>query len=338
MEVNMSLRRNEAVWAFALCGVVALVAMALAAPPVYAVSISGTLSNFDVFNDTPTESDGAELELEGIHSSDIAYTYPSHYLIKNILDYDDGVHFGTRIIYDDYSFGGNDLLAQTAHPDSTNGHLCVNTPGCEHFGFSVRQQPTSTRFYWRDINDARINAEPLAIPSPSWVYIPPAAPGVPPVVQAIVEVPEVEDHAQRADSIWMKVVKTEIEREVELEELISGNAIVPEIEVETEWELLEGGLNGDKEAMHEDDLADGSKSVIRRYEFYEYTGAYDAEHEPLSEFLNDCCLEPPPGELGDFIAANMVAVNFVPEPTAIVGSLLGLSLIGVCIRRRRQDS
>lgn len=36
------------------------------------LSISGTLSNFDTYNTTGSDSDGAELELEGIHSTDVS--------------------------------------------------------------------------------------------------------------------------------------------------------------------------------------------------------------------------------------------------------------------------
>ncbi|MEZ6190633.1 MAG: hypothetical protein R3C45_05000 [Phycisphaerales bacterium] len=79
-------------------------------------------------------------------------------------------------------------------------------------------------------------------------------------------------------------------------------------EIETEWELLEGGA-APKEKMNEDEIDEqNDKTIIRRYEFYEYTGTYDAEHEPLTLFLDPGdLLAPPEGELGDFISANMVA-------------------------------
>lgn len=39
----------------------------------------GTLDNFDVINDTGSECHGFEIELEGIASTDIAYTFGAPY-------------------------------------------------------------------------------------------------------------------------------------------------------------------------------------------------------------------------------------------------------------------
>jgi len=274
-----------------------------------ASGIYGTMSNFDVFNDTSTDAYGAELELEGIHSSDLSTTFPSHFNHKSIEDYSDGASFGTRIRFSGYNFNADGFLSPTVG-QSTNGHFCVNVPGCEHFGFSVSAQPAATRYFWLDQSLQRIGSTPMAVPTPTWSYVPPARPGDAPVVRAEVEMPEpAEIHAQRPDSIWMKVYKTEIERPVRLDELMSNGGVSPEDESETEseWELLEGGKN--KQA--EDEVRDDNKSVIRRYEYFKYTGLYDEEHEPLSAFLDDEMDEPPAGELGAFIAANMVAVNLV---------------------------
>ena len=312
----------------------------LLATSVQASGISGTLSNFDVFNDTPTISDGAELELEGCHLSDVSSTYPSHYLNKSLAEYFDASNnfLGTRVTFTDYKFGLDDLLDPTVG-QSTNGHTCVNTPGCEHFGFSARTQPTAMNFYWHDEGGARINLQPWNVPLPTWTYIAPVVVGDPPRIAAVVEVEPAEVHEQRPDSIWMRVVKTEIERPVDLDELISGGAIMPEmpdIEQETEWELLEGGLQGevDKGVEAEEDLGEGSLSVIRRYEYFEYIGQYNEEHEPVTDFLDFDLLVPPEGELGDFIAANMVAINLVPEPSSALLALGGAALFLLASRRR----
>jgi hypothetical protein len=302
------------------------------------LSISGTLSNFDTFNTTGMDSDGAELELEGIHSIDVDSHYPSHYGAINKVEYDDGLgHTGTRIIFDDYFFdpnpgimGDEHTVLATSIPESTNGHACVEVSGCEHFGFSVTAQPTAVRFFWHDAAGTRLHIDPLLIPSPSWVYLPPAIPADPPIVRAIVEVPELED-AALADSVWMKVTVTESEFPTELDDLVSDGPFDGEIEIETEWELLEGGLAAPVEHDFEPDNA--SRSVIRRYEYYAYTGAYfEPEHEPNS--LWDGTGDPPALELGAFIAANMVAVNLVPEPSTLAMFLAGVLLIGNRVRRR----
>src|SRR3990170_1079637 len=77
--------------------------IALMAGTAQAVSIFGTLSNFDTYydnTDTPSiDAYGAEIELEDIHSSDVQTTYPSHYSSSNSIDVPDlgNGHFGTRI-------------------------------------------------------------------------------------------------------------------------------------------------------------------------------------------------------------------------------------------------
>lgn len=271
-------------------------------------TIYGTMSNFDVFNDTPQDSYGAELELEGVHSADVYNTYPSHYDHRTVTEYNDGVNFGTRVTFTGYNFTSAGYIPPTPG-QSTNGHMCVNTQGCEHFGFAVSTQPSATRYFWLDSSGQRIGTTPLAVPTPNWTYYP-AVGNQPAQVQAQVELPENEVHVQQPDAIWMKVFKTEIQRPVKLHELMSGDDVVPEdqAETETEWELLERGLVGDAQ----DKINEGDKAVVRRYEYYKYTGPYTDEHEADSTYDSNTMSDPPAGELGEFIAANMVAANLAP--------------------------
>lgn len=286
----------------------AAVALAAIATPGRA-AIYGTMSNFDVFNDTPFDVFGCELELEGVHSADVYNTFPSHFDHRTVTEYNDGTTFGTRINFTGYNFSPTGYLSPTVG-QSTNGHACVDTAGCEHFGFAVSAQPTATRYFWTDAAGQRIGNLPMAVPTPSWNYIPPVGNGNA-GMRAEVELPEAENHIQRPDAIWMKVFKTELNRPVKLRELMSGDDIVPEdeAETETEWELLERGMVG----AAEDKVRDQDKAVIRRYEFFKYTGTYDDEHEAISLFDSDVMAEPPVGELGDFISANMVAANLAPQ-------------------------
>ncbi len=275
-------------------------------------TIYGTLSNFDIYNETPHDSYGAEIELEGVHVEDLYRTFPAHYSQEDRIPYQETGKFGVRVKYSGYNFSSSGYLPANTIGQSTNGHTCVGTAGCEHFGFSLTgAQPAAFRFYWLDQNGQRIGTNPESVAVPTWNYIAPVGGGAP-RLNAMVEVPEpVEVHPQRPDSIWMKVFKTEIDRPVDLMELMSNNAIIPDSvgETESEWELLEGGI--DKNAEHEDDIGEGNFAVIRRYEYYEYTGLYDEEHEPLSLFdgHNNDAEQPPEGELGQFISANMVAAN-----------------------------
>jgi hypothetical protein len=124
------------------------------------------------------------------------------------------------------------------------------------------------------------------------------------------------------------------------------NDIVPEgedpAEVEAEWELLEGGavpkVKVNDDPIDEED-AENDKLVIRRYEFYEYTGAYfEPEHEPNTRFLEEELLEPPDGELGIFLSSNMVAAvleqNIIPEPATLTMVSIGLGTL-MLVRRRQ---
>lgn len=333
MTFNSS-RRRTIVWMPGLVLVVALVAMAAQAG-----SISGTLSNFDTYynnTDTPSiDAYGAEIELEDIHSSDVQTTYPSHYsssIENDVLDLGNG-HFGTRIRFDGYNFPGTPgYIAPNQNPPSTNGHACVGTAGCEHFGFSASVQPTAMRFFWLDQSGNRIGTMPLTIPNPTWTYVPPAFVGAPAKLMAAVVVPEpVEVEAQLPDSIWMKIFVTETEQEVELDDLVSDGVLVPhgeiETETETEWELLEGGVMSELEA----DVPEAGKTIIRRYEYYKYTGPYSDEHEPTAPHWDGVGEFPPTA--GAFIAANMVAVNLVPEPASVSIALIGAGFCLLALRR-----
>ena len=359
---------------------IALAALLLAscwATPSLASGIFGTLSNFDIYNTTPEPCEGAEIELEGIHPEDIGGDFPAHYDSKSITEYFDTSNnfLGTRIRYTGYNFPGAPVpgsLQPNPNPASTNGHALTYTAGGEHFGFWLGgAQPTATRFFWLNDNNGtyeRIGDLPEVVPSPTWSYVPPAQPGDAPRLQAAVRVPEPEDQpVLRPDSTWMRVWKTKLEdvpaenMQELLDALISGDPndpnyinLVPqgEIEIESEWELLEGGA-APKEKMQEDDLEENDNFIIRRYEFFEYTGAYDEEHEPLSlwEDLGNP-LDPGldvfdgqgnvlySGEVGSFLSANMVAAVIgngfaVPEPSSVVLCSLALIVAGVAARRRR---
>ena len=63
----------------------------------------------------------------------------------------------------------------------------------------------------------------------------------------------------------------------------------------------------------------GTRSVLRRYETYAYTGAYDPlTHEVICGGDATCNI-PQPGELGDLLVAQMVAANVaVPSLTVVV--------------------
>lgn len=310
--------------------ILGFVSMAAEAP---AIGIQGTMSNFDVFNETSTNVYGAEIDLEGLHSNEVSRTYPSHFNSMTATEYTNGATYGTHLTFKGYNFDPSGYMIPRVG-QSTNGHFAVNLPGCEHFGFSVWKQPTNTRFFWLDQNYNQLGTTPLSIPNATWTYVPPAG-GAAGRMQAVVAPPPPEvPEPMLPDSIWMKLYVVEMERQVELDELISGpGTIVPQGTPEVEWSLLEGGVP----EVDEISLADATQSVVRRYEYYKYIGAYDpTEHAPLSGW--DHVSAPPSSELGQFISANMVAANLeaVPEPLSILVFAAGLAGLARSSRRSRK--
>src|SRR5690242_6145791 len=65
--------------AFVLGVVMAIPHAASASAQRAAITQFGTINNFDVFNDTGQETEGFEIELDGVSSSNITYTFGAPY-------------------------------------------------------------------------------------------------------------------------------------------------------------------------------------------------------------------------------------------------------------------
>lgn len=309
------------------------------------IGIQGTMSNFDVFNETGVNVYGAELELDGVTTAEVTKTYPCHFATMTPTDYAGGA----RLTFTGYNFGGSSSLVPSSSPHNTNGHYAVNLPGCEHFGFVINSpppytavtQPTASRFWWLDQFGNKINSAPLGVPLPTWSYNPPGFPGQ---VQAVLPPPPAPPQAPPPvpDAVWVCVYTTEVPRAVDLDELISGdNSGAPTVapqepaEIESEWVLLGADVSLALEAPPVNQ--EGDVSIVRRYEFFKYTGLYDAEvHLPTSSYDPLTMVDPSVvHELGDFIGANMSAAVLIPEPASSVLLLAGASLSALAVRRQR---
>ena len=303
----------------------------------------GTLSNFDVVNDTGHECHGFEIELEDLHPSDVPYTFGGSYIrygTPEVLDTTvDPAH--PRVVVRYRHWNGTQWEATPVAPAAItpSGHDCYSggpvgnyaTSGCEHYGVSLRANPTRTTYRWlvaaspsnpgSTFSDV---AETVNLPVPVWNVIPQAGGGV--NVRAEVEPVEEENHAQWGEPQWLKVFKVESDVDLQPEDLSKlllglADGIVPgETEVETEWKLIQskpGNAEGDQEDadVKEDPLDAGKRSVIRRYEFYTYTGPRDPENNEAFPCINDD--SPVPGDapvdgcadIGDFVGAQNVAVD-----------------------------
>jgi hypothetical protein len=342
---------------------VAAALLAVLAGPTSASSY-GTLSNFDVVNDTTHPCHGFEIELEDIQAGDVSYTFGGDYIrygTPEVLDATvDAAH--PRVVVRYRRFNGSQWEATPVAPAGVrpNGHDCYASgpignyleSGCEHYGVSLNASPTRTSYRWLVAADpadphSAFTAEPqpVDLPVPVWNVAPnPGAGGV--VVRAEVEPVEEEQHAQYGEPQWMKVFKIESDRDLQPEDLnrlllgVAGG-IVPddETEVETEWKLIQSKPGNAEEQdedadVREDPLDAGKRSVVRRYEFYAYTGPRDPENNEALPCIDDDAPVPADqpvegcSDLGDFVGAQNVALDagaaeeptptVTPEPTPTV--------------------
>ena len=229
-------------------------------------------------------------------------------------------------------------MSKGAHACWTGGSANYLSSGGEHFGVGLTRNPTNTVYRWLVADPAspgtlRPSGTKVGIPAASW-NVAPLQGGGNPVVRAVIEAEPPEVHEQYRDAMWGKVFVTESEVEVELHHLVTDDPAVPheQSETEVEWTILQAGPPGKKghnELANEAEVRAGNKSVTRRYEFYEYTGAYDPENHEVMCGDGDCNA-PLDGELGNYIGAQMAAVNLVDLPPVVcVGNGDGDDAVGV---------
>ncbi|MDT5269639.1 MAG: hypothetical protein QOH49_1825 [Acidobacteriota bacterium] len=299
-------------------------------------TVFGSLSNFDVINNTEHEAHGFEIELEGLQPGDVYYSFSAQrYGSPQLIPTATGVRVRWESAYDPgFQHFTQTTVAHTA--GSSFAGSCYQwganyaASGCEHFGVSLRANATKTTYRWL-IEDATAPGTlapfdpPVAIPGPVYVVLPPAQVGEAPVLEAEIEAPEAPEGPELyGNAQWVKVFKSELQREVTLDELMSDNVVVPQdaAHAEVAWEILQAdppsnrnGTRGRGRRGNSDALAAGTRAVVRRYEMYQYTGAYDpVTHEALC--ADGLCNAPAEGEVGEFVGAQMAAANVgVPSVT-----------------------
>jgi len=298
------------------------------------VNIYGSLGNFDIANDTGHDAHGFEVELEGVQSNQVTYTFSyQRYGNASIISMATGTIVRWTSSYDSLAQRFNQTtIARTATGSFQGtcymGTAAYNTSGCEHFGVSLAAfaRPTRTTHRWLLADPANPgmllgNINPSPIPMPTYTIVPPVREGEPAEIEAEIEAPEPPEAPELyGDAQWVKVFKTQLNRAVNLDELVSTNPIVPQnaAQVEVEWDILqaEPASNGNRRRHRNQGALDPTtRSVIRRYEIYRYTGAYDpVTHQAVCADLT--CTAPAANELGAFVSAQMAAVNV--EPNALV--------------------
>lgn len=209
-----------------------------AAPTIGSASVVGFLGNFDVINDTGQEAHGFEIDLEGLHASDItdvfggpgrgfptgrgfdAASSVERYGAPSIIEYTNGAIFGTKVTYFGIYNNGWDFGTPTTPSGTfaTPGDNCWSGGGlgygaatpCDHFGVGTSANATKTTYSWLfgDSSGNLSNAGGVvSLPSPVWNVVPAAPPPqgqppAPPVVQAQIRAPEPEPVVGNPEAQW----------------------------------------------------------------------------------------------------------------------------------------
>ena len=263
-----------------------------------------------------------------------------------------------RAKFGSYVYGGvaeRDGVAYVLKPAATQGDSCwllgqgagYASSGCDHFGLSFAYGVTLgvQRYHWLVPDPANPGHLKQALwtsksgpipPAPAMAYVPPA-PNVPAMIRAVAEAapPPEPAEPQWGDARWAKITTAWTKSAALLDQLQKN--LVPlkstkDIKVTTKWAMLQqppAGAAGEKEDVENDPVQAGKVSLIRRYEYYAFTGAIDSEtHEAFcapidNDGSNDCGKgphtysgpDPVTGvikkyvEKGKFLGAHMEAVN-----------------------------
>ena len=322
-------------------------AMFASAPLFGQSAVVGALGNFDAANFEGKDVHGMEIQIEGIQPADLTPSWCGNkYGCPFVEPYATGVYVRYKSAYD----ATNHVFTATTVPHPANtafagtcymGSAAYLTAGCDHFGvhlaYTASNKATTTAYRWmiEDPNNPGTliaSTNNIFVPTPVYTWVPPATPTAPPVLVAEVQTPDPPPPPpalppQYGNATWMKVYKTEMTREVFLDELTSDNVIVPQqaTQIETDWVLMQPApppspLDKRKRRnrqANQGGVASGTRAVLRRYETYAYTGAYDPlTHEVICGGDGTCNI-PQPGELGDMLAAQMVAANVAVPGLAV---------------------
>lgn len=309
---------------------VLLLVLALPAALSAQVTLFGTPSNFDVLNDTGQDAHGFEIELQGISPADLAGVWTASRYPYTIQTIPGGIVIHYASPYTAGQWKTTTVVPAVFAP--TGGHSCVaaSVAGCEHYGYyfayyGARPTKVINRWLVEDAqNPGALIAAPggvVQIPLPVVILIPPAQPGLAPAVAFEIPVepppppPIPKPELQYGVAKWVKVLKNEVARAVVVDDLLEDNPVVPadgnQAQVETPWKLLQFNPHSANSGVmrSQANIPQGAKAIVRKYEFYKYSGPLDPLNGKALCGGDGLCNAPLAAELGDFIGNQMAAVN-----------------------------
>lgn len=308
--------------------------------PIYIAAIQGEYE----------DCHGFEIELEDLPCSSVFYTFSANrYGVPKkedtqaggcLVTYESGYDGVNQKWLKTTHVPQSLLLGGKVSP--TGGHSCFSsgqtdyaTSGCEHFGISLGAggNPSATKYRWLIENSFSPgsliqSATRVGIPAVNWnIYAGAGANGGNVVAAAIAAEPPKSVCGgcwKWGEPKWVKVFVTEIEYDVDLDHLLTDGNEVPQSssETEIEWVLLQSpptcdgdtcqaiDTEGRDELALEAEAGDACKSIIRRYEFYEYTGAVNTEDNEANPNNGGAGCESDPEScaiVGNYLGAQMAA-------------------------------
>ena len=207
-------------------------------PTLATAQVFGFLGNFDVINDTGKTAHGFEIELEGLHLSDITDTFggagrgfPSgrgydpltsvqRYGSPTLTEYTNVGIFGTKVTYmglfnnvsNSWDYGTPSGTFITPGDNCWTGGgvgYGASTP-CDHFGVGTTKNATKTTYSWlteTGPNSGVLSNGVVNLPAPIWEAIPAAPapvgqPPAPPVIRAVIQAPVAFQPPEKEEAQW----------------------------------------------------------------------------------------------------------------------------------------
>jgi hypothetical protein len=119
----------------------------------------GTLSNFDVFNDTGQVTHGFEIELDGISPANVTYEFGAPYerygnptvaatATGTMVTYASSYDAATKSWAAGTPLAPSTITPTMGHQCWTGGSASYVNDGCDHFGLGLNATPTTVTYNW----------------------------------------------------------------------------------------------------------------------------------------------------------------------------------------------